>query len=257
MNLFIRLSMPLLFLCVVAAQGDEPKPPVLPEVITESDESKIARALERPITMDLRQTPLTTSLDFLKDFTGFQFSIDAQGLARAGVKPNQPITMSRKEIPLNLAIDSILSQHRLTYVVEHGGFTITDAEGASTPTTRVYPLADLVIISPEQKVSPIRLMAEQVEIIQNSIDHDNWQELGGTGTITVAPSSLSLVISTSQPNHRRISRLLRDLRESAKATTTWLESKELSREDILSEVEQTKKTPPVNDKPVVSPPVAK
>lgn len=52
-----------------------------------------------------------------------------------------------------------------------------------------------------------------IELIQETIDPDSWEENGGTGRMRAFPSTLSLIVTTTQENQDRIQDLLTRLRE--------------------------------------------
>ncbi len=54
---------------------------------------------------------------------------------------------------------------------------------------------------------------ELIELIEETIDPDSWEANGGTGRMRAFPSTLSLIVTTTQENQDRIQDLLKRLRE--------------------------------------------
>ena len=88
-------------------------------------------------------------------------------------------------------------------------------------TTVVYPVGDLV--SPlDAAGKPIAQQADfasLIELITTSIDATSWDESGGPGSIKEVETNLSVVITQSPAAHKKIERLLTDLRRIKLAPT--------------------------------------
>ncbi len=110
-------------------------------------EQKILDELAEQTDIDVVELSLTDFVDYLKDKSryGIEIQLDEQALAGAGVVPDVPVTRSMKRVKLSSALQRILQQLDLTYIVDDDVLLITTKEKASeTLVTRTYPVGDLV-----------------------------------------------------------------------------------------------------------------
>ncbi len=111
-----------------------------------SSEEKIYRELGNSTDLEFADTPLSDVVDYIKSKHDIEIQLDPKGLTDAAVDPSAPVTKSVKGISLRSALRLILEEFDLTYVVQDEVLKITSKEKADEIlTTRVYPVADLVI----------------------------------------------------------------------------------------------------------------
>jgi hypothetical protein len=109
-------------------------------------EEKIFAALDNPTKLEFIETPLQDVIDFLKDFHGIEIQIDHRALETVGIGSDTPITRALDGITLRSALRLMLKEMDLTYVVRDEVLLITTPEEAESElTTKVYPVADLVL----------------------------------------------------------------------------------------------------------------
>mgnify|MGYP002623647870 CR=1 FL=1 len=109
-------------------------------------EEKIFAALEDATTLEFIETPLQDVIDYLKDLHGIEIQIDHRALEDVGIGSDTPITRNLKGITLRSALRLMLKEMDLTYVVRDEVLQITTPEEAESElTTKVYPVADLVL----------------------------------------------------------------------------------------------------------------
>jgi hypothetical protein len=114
----------------------EPKP----------SEAKILSALDEPTDIDFSEQPLSDVIDYLKQRHGIEIQLDKKALTDAGVGSEVPITRTVTGITLRSALKLLLGEFDLTYVLRNEVLLITSKTEAETMlSTRVYPLADLVV----------------------------------------------------------------------------------------------------------------
>jgi hypothetical protein len=110
-------------------------------------EEKIFRALGENADFQLLGMPLSQFADLIEQQHKIQVEIDTRGLTDAGLDP-EGITINRdlRGISLRSALRLILRELELTYVVQNEVLLITTPDkAASVMTTKVYPVADLVL----------------------------------------------------------------------------------------------------------------
>jgi hypothetical protein len=106
---------------------------------------RIRDALGTATTMEFVETPLQDAVDYLKDFHGIEIQLDGRSLEEAGMGSDTPVTGALKGLSLESALDLLLSNYDLTYVVRNGVLQITTPEAvASITELRVYDVHDLL-----------------------------------------------------------------------------------------------------------------
>ncbi|MEQ8790688.1 MAG: permease prefix domain 1-containing protein [Pirellulaceae bacterium] len=133
----------------VTAQ-DEPKEvkPPAAEGVALLDEDALDDAtvekLKKPIDVDLIETPLSDALSFTVGAAEVQFYLDQRALDDIGLTADAPVSLSLRSISGEMALDLILKQLDLTYVLRSGIVMVTTPEEAEYQmTVRVYKLKDL------------------------------------------------------------------------------------------------------------------
>ncbi|MDO4583359.1 MAG: VWA domain-containing protein [Planctomycetia bacterium] len=119
-------------------------------------EDKINNVLKEPLEepINASETELQTVIDQLKKDHGIEIQIDNVALEELGLSADMPITLNVGGISLGAALRLMLSSHDLMYVIEDEVLKITSKEAADMNlTTRVYPVADLVL--PIENISPM------------------------------------------------------------------------------------------------------
>ncbi len=109
-------------------------------------EKRILDALKSPTTLEFIETPMQDVVDYLKDLHGIEIQIDKKALDDIGLPTDMPITRNLRGITLRSALRLTLRELGLTYVIEDEVLLITTPEEAENRlTTKVYPVADLVL----------------------------------------------------------------------------------------------------------------
>jgi len=109
-------------------------------------EKEIDDALKSPTQLEFIETQLQDVVDFLKDYHDIEIQIDERALQEVGIPTDTPITKNLKGVSLRSALRLMLRELDLTYVIQDEVLLITTPEEAETKlTTKVYPVADLVL----------------------------------------------------------------------------------------------------------------
>jgi len=118
-------------------------------VSLESDnprERKILQALDDETEAEFPGFPLTDVLETLKAKHEIEIVLDRRALEDEGINPDEPVDVNLRGVSLRSALRIILHEHDLTYAVRDEVLMITTTTAAEELlTTRVYPVADLVI----------------------------------------------------------------------------------------------------------------
>lgn len=114
------------------------------------NEQKIMAALDEKTELDFAEQPLTDVLDYLKQRHDIEIQLDSRALADEGLGSDVSITRNIKGITLRSALKLLLGELGLTYVIRNEVLFITSkTEAMNMLTTRVYPVADLVMPIPK------------------------------------------------------------------------------------------------------------
>jgi hypothetical protein len=200
-------------------------------------ERAIERKLSEPISLNFKDVPLGQAIDTLREMTGMNMIADVDALRAAGVSLEQPLTL-RVNMSLKSALNILLKQVQLTYVIKDEALQITTEDGTRGPLRMfTYPVGDLVmpISSGESELPPFLCRCKEVrealgeeacterpagltaedllmKLICSKIAPHSWDQLGGPGTLQYFPLGLALVANQTAEVQEQIADLLAELR---------------------------------------------
>ena len=185
-----------------AAQPASVVPPSTPMTL------RIAQALDDATELEFVQAPLRDVVGSIAKMHDVPIVFSA-ALGDMGVRLDGPVTCRHKAIPLASALQQVLREFDLTYLVDHEVILIVMPEQAEVHlSTVVYPVARVSLARPGEGVpsEAERLMGT----ITSLIAHDTWANVGGPGTI--APIALAdlgaLVVTQTRDVHQQLAGLL-------------------------------------------------
>jgi hypothetical protein len=112
-------------------------------------EERIREELKKPTKIEFVEAPLKDVVDYLKDYHHIEIQLDSAALKEAGnVDDSTPVTKNLNGISLRSALKLLLDELQLKYVIHNEVLLITSptkAESDEYMTTKVYPVADLVL----------------------------------------------------------------------------------------------------------------
>jgi type II secretory pathway component GspD/PulD (secretin) len=109
-------------------------------------EKEIYSKLSQPVTVKFSNVPLRQALYDLQAMKAMNIHLDAAALAAESVNPDAPVSLMVESISLKSALNLILSQMHLSYVVQDEVLKVTTEKAArGRLETRVFSVADLVI----------------------------------------------------------------------------------------------------------------
>lgn len=208
--------------CTIWAQEKSAYRGALPPTVAETlREAKIEAILRQPCSLDIDESSLQDACDYINQKHDIDVRLDAKALADAAIDASVLVTFHSKDLPLGSALDLILEDLDLTYILQHGVLKITSKEKADgILTMRVYPVEDLVdstqaISGPRQKSSYDAL----IRLIEDSIAPDNWTVHSGIGSIKPfrLPSGAAIVVSNTRRVQTEVATLIADLRAAKQA----------------------------------------
>jgi hypothetical protein len=174
--------------------------------------------LNGPANMEFIETPLKDVILYLQELHGIPFVLKVKKLEEAGIAPDKPITKNLKGVRLSTALELILEDLDLTYIVNDGLIMITSIDDAAAWTDiRIYDCRDLLAMGAgggDKSPSPTPQSAENlVNLIRSVVDAASWSEAGGPGAIY--DYNGLVVVGQTAPTHKKIERMLNMLREAA------------------------------------------
>jgi hypothetical protein len=176
------------------------------------------QSLDKKTSFEAAETPLTKAMQDLFHAVPINVAFDVVALRDAAIDPSALLVSGKfKDFPLRSILKLILNPENLTYVVQDEAVLITTKDKANTTlTTRVYPVNDLLKVSPSEEPSTDEAAAginALLENIRNTIAAQTWAQVGGPGTIDAFDKNgYMLVVSQTGEVHEEISDLLKNLR---------------------------------------------
>jgi len=144
----------------------------------EAAHRRVEATLKRRVTVEFPGTGFENVINFLRDLTGLNFVIDIHALADQGMGPDFTIMLKLTDVSLADALDLILDQVELDYVIRGGVVFVTDPERARKErlteafrrpvsiSAKDKPIADVLLTLEEQtglmpRIEPAVLRALQ------------------------------------------------------------------------------------------------
>ena len=109
-------------------------------------ERAIESKLKQPINLNFKDTPLEQVLRDLQVMSGINVVPDKAAFQENNISLQQPMSLEVENISLKSALNILLKQARLTYVIKDEVLTVTTKEHAGGALKQViHPIADLVV----------------------------------------------------------------------------------------------------------------
>ena len=203
-----------------AGPKEKSRPAVVQPLPGGDYEATIERALAMPAQMDFTHQPLHDVVDYLVDYhsqkLGHAFSIklDTKALNDAGIAPDTPVTMSLRGISLRSALNLMLKDLQLTWIIDDEVLLITTPEEAEARlTTKVLNVADLVVCR-DSKGNLWDDYDSLIDAIKSTVLPTTWDDVGGPGSICPGDmgSAKALIISQSYRAHGEVANMLAEPR---------------------------------------------
>ncbi|HQU41541.1 MAG TPA: hypothetical protein PK867_01960 [Pirellulales bacterium] len=175
-------------------------------------EAKIVAALDEPTELDFAEQPLSDAIEYIKQRHKIEVQFDEKALADAGCATDTPITRSIKGVSLESALDLVLSEIDLTWIIHDEVLFITSkAQADEIIETRVYPVRDLVT-PPGKGFTDDSDFDALVEVLTEAAA--SKESTPDPRSIHVFRPAGVLVITRPVVVHRRIEKLLKELRRA-------------------------------------------
>ena len=149
-------------------------------------EREIHSRLDTKVQVSFKNMPLAEVIATIGGQAGVNTYLDPQGLAAEGITTDQPVSIElREKISLKSALNVILLEFRLSYVIQDEMLKITSEQTKDTKVyTQVYPVADLVIPIPNFIPSHSMGLPSAIENATRALGLGN-QAGGGSGPLAM------------------------------------------------------------------------
>jgi uncharacterized membrane protein YgcG len=129
---------------------------------------------------------LTDSLDFIRDVSGLNLTVNWKALEEAGITRDTPVTLRLRSIPVRKALQMVLSEagggDKLTYDMDDGVLEVTTTELADQRMfTKVYPVEDLIMDIPDFTDAPVFDLSSLSQQSQQMGQQAGMGGMGGAG----------------------------------------------------------------------------
>ena len=109
-------------------------------------EREIERRLDLPISFDFKDTPLKQVIEDLRDWTSINIVPDQPALDDEGISLDRPVTMHLEGVATKSALNLLLHQTHLIYVIKDEVLQITtESHARGKMVAKTYQVADLII----------------------------------------------------------------------------------------------------------------
>jgi hypothetical protein len=208
----------LLFLSAIASDG--PSSPAIDHAVLPTapaptpTEHKIKSTLDQKVSINVADQPIREWLAYLSDKYHLPIQFDTSAIKDAAIDPSTtPVGVQVKDISISSALNLVLSQRNLSYLIRDEVLLITTQDKANTCLTiSIYDVRDLV--SDANHVPNPTAVAQLTTVITTTLAGPTWNSSGGPPTIQPFTNNgiCVLVISQTQDVHEQIEQLLANLR---------------------------------------------
>ncbi|GAA4425085.1 hypothetical protein [Bremerella cremea] len=147
------------------------------------------------------ELPLVDAVRFIESKTEIPIRIDFKALQDVNFSPDMPITLDAEELSGTTILSLIAHEHALAYYFQSDAVVIsTPQHSEERYLTRCYDLSRF----------PSELYYNDLyDVITTTLEPENWDVLGGTGTVQVFQNSM--LVSASPRVHAKLQTLLDQL----------------------------------------------
>jgi hypothetical protein len=163
-------------------------------------EKAILQALDRPISVNFQDSPLSAVIEYLQTLTGQPIVLNPDALEATGTTYNTRVTLRLRDVSLRFVLRKILGDHGLAYIVKDQVIQVVTTQAAREMlVVRVHYIGDL--LRRQDEFGATLEAAMLIDLIETTIEPSSWKRFGGQGTIIYNHPTRSLVIKQSAEFH--------------------------------------------------------
>ena len=176
-----------------------------------ANEIKILASLDEKTELEFVDQPLADVVEYLKEHHQIEIQLDNKALTDEGIGSDTPVTRNIKGIRLESALDLMLGEMDLTYLVRDDVMIITTkTEAENLLSVKIYPVADLIVRTDDPGHDDD--YQSLIALITASVAPQSWDQAAGPGSISESRNARALAISQTFAVHREIEQLLAAIR---------------------------------------------
>lgn len=170
-------------------------------------ESAVRAKLSERTTIDFVDTPLIVVVRYLGDRHDLQIEMNRSAFEDLGIDTSAAVTRKLNDVSLRSALDLILAELDLAFLIEPGMLIVTSKEGyKDQQRTVIYPTTDLTHLTENNRYGHNELSV----LIYTFVDPTSWPE--GTGPGVIREFCGAMVFTQMEDVHRHTIEFLRGLR---------------------------------------------
>ena len=184
-----------------------------------SGELRTYRALQRRISIQMQDEPLTAVVKELSAHGGFNCLLDPRALQESGISPDVKVRIAANDVRLGTLLDQILTPLGLDFVVNNETVKITNRQRAKGDlVSATHPIGDLAMRVQNGKNAPdAEAVKDLIETITSTVAPESWTANDGPGSVTFSERNAGLVVRQTADVQREIQGLLARLRRERTA----------------------------------------
>jgi hypothetical protein len=183
----------------------------------ETGEEAILAALDEKTTVEFIDEPLSGVVQYFKHQRGIEIQVDTKALEDVKMGADTPISKSIRNVKFRSALNLILRDLDLTWVITDEVLMITTPEEAELHlTTRVYDVSGLAAVQ-DPRGKRWQDFESLIRAITGTIDPESWEDVGGPGSMNELEyqGASVLIVRQTLDVHGQVRRLLDDLAKVA------------------------------------------
>lgn len=205
--------------------GQDASAPDVPRIANAKPKS-LRESFRTPISVAFKDVTLREMCDDLRKKHGLPIAIDEKALDDGRYDWNTKLSFIVENISFKSAMNLLLKQASLDYVVVDDTLVITTSAKARGPfVTRIYPVADLLKVTEVDwglaDDAPKPMAERLVDLVADVVEPDSWKKAGGKGTVEFDPREKSLVVHQTRDVHEQIEDLLHGMRKLSDLTVVF------------------------------------
>jgi Ca-activated chloride channel family protein len=159
-------------------------------------EKKISEELKNDTNFDFVDVPLADVVDYLEDRHGVPIELDTPALDEAGIDWNAPVTSRENATSLAAALESLLRNVNLTFVVDDVLIVTTPAAAEKH---QMWVVFNQLVMRRSVRLAQAEKPKQPdfdalIAMISSTIAPDVWDEVGPPGSIEGSEGNLSLMV---------------------------------------------------------------
>jgi type II secretory pathway component HofQ len=163
--------------------------------------------LRESTNLEFQDSPVEEALDVIAQQHQLKYVLDRFALEAASIDPEQPVTISLSDVPLETAMHLLLRPLGMRFLVRDGVVIFTSDEAADTDLmSRLFSVQDLIHPDSEE-TSADRL----IQVITTTIEPESWADNGGNGNIAYYQGAF--IVANRYDVLREIEGLLSELQQ--------------------------------------------